>query len=119
MAANEKTKTDLQEQKTQEQGKTEQKVQRRQIRFTEDGVKTLYSSIFNIGFGVDEVVFIFGNQSVDPNVVRIETKVAMSLKAAKRLAVSLSDLIRRYEARNGVIDISVKQRVAADDKIIQ
>ncbi len=78
----------------------------RKVRFVEEGVKTQYASIFNLGFGAEEVLFIFGNPSLDPNVVRIESKVAVSLKTAKRLAVMLSNVIRRYEAKNGAIDIS-------------
>lgn len=80
--------------------------QQRKVRFTEEGVKTQYSGIFNVGLGAEEVVFMFGNPSIDPNVIRIESKIAVSLKTAKRMAVSLGNLIRRYEAINGTIDIS-------------
>lgn len=80
--------------------------QQRKIRFTEEGVKTQYSGIFNIGLGAEEVIFMFANPSIDPNVMRIESKIAVSLKTAKRITLSLSNLIRRYEAINGVIDIS-------------
>lgn len=79
--------------------------QKRRIRFTEEGVKTQYSGVFNLGLGPDEVIFMFGNPSIDPSVVRIESKIAVSLKSAKRIAASLGNLIRRYEAINGVIDI--------------
>jgi hypothetical protein len=87
---------------TQEQAAPQQ----RKLRFTEEGVKTQYSGIFNFGFGAEEVVFMFGNPSIDPNVIRIESKIAVSLKTAKRMALSLGNLIRRYEAANGTIDIS-------------
>lgn len=80
--------------------------QKRRIRFTEEGVKTQYSGVFNLGLGSDEVIFMFGNPSIDPSVVHIESKMAVSLKTAKRIAVSLDNLIRRYEAINGVIDIA-------------
>ena len=98
-----------------QQGQQIRRPQQRQIRFVEEGVKTLYSGVFNIGFGSDEVVFIFGNPSVDPNVVRIESKVAVSLKTAKRMAITLSDMLRRYEAQNGVIDISAPRAGTAVD----
>lgn len=80
--------------------------QQRRLRFTEEGVKTLYSGIFNVGLGAEEVILMFGNPSIDPNVMRIESKIAVSLKNAKRITLSLGNLIRRYEAVNGVIDIS-------------
>jgi hypothetical protein len=86
----------------QEQAATQQ----RKLRFTDEGIKTQYSGIFNVGLGAEEVVFMFGNPSIDPNVIRIESKIAVSLKTAKRMAVSLGNLIRRYEAINGTIDIA-------------
>lgn len=91
-----------------------QQAKQRQVRFIEEGVKTEYAGIFNLGFGAEEVLFIFGNPSLDPNIVRIETKVAVSIKTAKRITVMLSNMIRRYEAKNGPIDISAPK--AAPDK---
>ena len=98
---------------TTQQAQQVRRPQQRQVRFAEEGVKTLYSGVFNIGFGSDEVVFIFGNPAIDPNIVRIESKVAVSLKTAKRMAITLSDMLRRYEAQNGVIDISAPKGKAA------
>ena len=89
-------------------------LKKRPVRFVEEGVKTQYAGIFNIGFGAEEVVLIFGNPSLDPNMVRIESKVAVSIKTAKRLAVMLSNMIRQYEAKNGAISISAPK--AASDK---
>jgi hypothetical protein len=109
MAKNDKIAGEIKDQKVQEDRTTQQ----RRIRFAEEGIKTNYAGIFNIGFGSEEVVFIFGNPSVDPNVVRIDSKMAVSLKTAKRIAVSLGNLIRRYEAANGVIDIAPPK---ADEK---
>lgn len=93
---------------------TPQQGKQRQVRFVEEGVKTQYAGIFNLGFGAEEVLFIFGNPSLDPNIVRIEAKVAVSIKTAKRITVMLSNVIRRYEAKNGAIDISAPK--AAPDK---
>ena len=84
----------------------DQGAQQRKIRFIEEGVKTGYANVFNIGFGTEEVMFIFGNQALEPNVVRIESKTAVSMKNAKRIAVALNNLLRRYEAILGVLDIS-------------
>ena len=80
-------------------------VKQRQIRFTEEGVKTQYAGVFNINFGAEEVYLSFGNLSMDTGVVRIESKVAVSLKTAKRLAIALGGLLQRYEAANGPLDI--------------
>jgi len=94
-----------------------QNPQKRQIRFAEEGVKTQYSNVFNIGFGAEEVIFIFGTPAVDPSVVRIESKMAVSIKTAKRFAVTLGNLLRRYETANGVIDISGPQTAEEKPKI--
>ena len=114
MAKNEKTQGDEKGQRAQQQVQSGPLPQQRQVRFVEEGVKTQYSGIFNIGFGAEEVVFIFGNPSLNPNVVRIESKVAVSLKTAKRIAVTLTNMLRRHEAINGEIDISAPKMT--DDK---
>lgn len=115
MAKDDKMKVDEKEQKAQKQIQNGPPPQQRQVRFVEEGVKTQYSGVFNIGFGAEEVVFIFGNPSVSPNVVRIESKVAVSLKTAKRIATTLSNMLRRYEAIHGEIDTSAP-KTANDDK---
>ncbi len=100
-----------------------QGVQRKKnFRFTEEGVKTQYSGIFNVGLGPDEVILMFGNPSIDPNVMRIESKIAVSLKTAKRITLTLGNLIRRYETINGPIDIAPVKKAKNDkseDKPIQ
>jgi hypothetical protein len=106
-------------QNAQEKVGSDRSAQQRQLRFVEEGVKTQYSNVFNIGFGAEEVIFIFGNHSVDPNVVRIESKMAVSIKTAKRIAVTLGNLLRRYEAINGEIDISMPKGMKEDKPNIQ
>jgi len=107
-------KNDKQNQDAPQQIQDAGQKQQRQLRFVEEGVKTQYAGIFNVGFGAEEVVFIFGNPSVDPNVVRIESKIVVSLKTAKRITLSLGNLIRRYEAVNGIIDVSPLKAAKSD-----
>jgi len=114
MAKNDKINNDKQNQEAPQQIQDNAQTQQRRLRFVEEGVKTQYSGIFNVGFGAEEVVFIFGNPSVDPNVVRIESKIAVSLKTAKRITLSLGNLIRRYEAVNGIIDVSPSKAAKSD-----
>ena len=119
MAKNDKIKVDEKEQRAQQQVQNAPPSQPRQVRFVEEGVKTQFSGVFNIGFGAEEVVFIFGNPSLNPNVVRIESKVAVSLKTAKRIAVMLSNMLRRHEAIHGEIDISPPKMTNADKQTMQ
>ena len=109
MAKNDKIQGE--EQNVEEKVNVDHAAKPKQLRFVEDGVKTQYSNVFNIGFGAEEVIFIFGNHSVDPNVVRIESKMAVSIKTAKRMAVTLGNLLRRYEAINGVVDIAPSKAI--------
>lgn len=97
----------------------EQQKQSRQVRFVEDGVKTNYSNVFNIGFGQEEVIFIYGTHSVEPGVVRVENKIAVSIKTAKRIAITLGNLLRRYEAINGVIDVSNPKQTTDEKPNVQ
>jgi hypothetical protein len=115
MAKDDKVKGNEKGQRAQQQAQNARPSQPRQVRFVEEGVKTQYSGVFNIGFGAEEVVFIFGNPSLNPNVVRIESKVAVSLKTAKRIAATLTTMLRRHEAIHGEIDISAP-KTAGDDK---
>ena len=119
MAKNGKTQGDAKEQGTQQQVQSNPSPQQRQVRFVEEGVKTQYSGVFNIGFGAEEVVFIFGNPSLNPNVVRIESKVAVSLKTAKRIAVTLTNMLRRHEAIHGEIDIAAPKTANNDKQRMQ
>ena len=96
------------------QANASQPGRQRPMRFVEEDVKTQYAGLFNVGFGADEVMLFFCNPSVDPGVIKVESKVAMSLKTAKRLAITLGKLLSQYEAAHGVIDISVL-RSAADE----
>lgn len=117
MAKNDKIQSEQEEQIIRQHVESDRAGQQRKVRFIEEDVKTNYAGIFNIGFGAEAVLFIFGNQSVEPNVVRIESKVAVSLKTAKRITVTLSNMIRRYEAANGVIDITAPKAVEEKTKI--
>ncbi len=85
--------------------------QTKQLRFVEENVVTQYAGIFNISLGADEAVFIFGNPSIDPNIIRIESKTAVSLKTAKRFALSLAGLIKRYEKKKR---LSILQNTAGN-----
>ena len=85
-----------------------QQEERRQIQMRDSGVSTIYSGFFTITAGRDAIMMSFGNQ-LSPNAVQIEQKTVLSPPNAKRLAVTLAQVIRRYEGDHGEIDISVPQ----------
>jgi len=52
-------------------------------------------------------------------VVRIDSKVTVTLRTAKRMAVAISDIIRRYEAMNGIIEITTTQPTTPKSRMMQ
>ena len=77
--------------------------------------KTAYANFFLVSSTVEEVVLNFGVNLLPPTKekelrVDITNRTVMSYVSAKRLAVTLSNLIQRYEAVNGVIEIDPRRR---------
>ncbi len=91
-----------------QQGQQDQQTTEIQIR--DPGKATHYANFFTATGGQDGVMISFGNLFGTQPVVTLESKVVLSLKNAKRLALSLGQFIRQYEERYGEIDISVAKR---------
>lgn len=89
----------------QQQGQAGQ----RTIRLTDEGVKTLYANVFSVIGDQDDIMLMFGTQFGNANVIRIDSKIVVNARNAKRIALSLAEVIRRYEARHGIIDITAPQ----------
>lgn len=80
--------------------------ERRKIQVRDRGVATTYSNFFTVTAGQDAILMNFGSQFGAPDMVQIEDKVVLSPRNAKRLAISVGQIIRRYEEQYGEIDIS-------------
>jgi len=81
--------------------------------------KTAYANFFLVSSTPEEVVLNFGVNLLPPTKekevrVDITNRTVMSYVSAKRLAVTLSNLIQRYESANGVIEIDPRRRTGAD-----
>lgn len=77
--------------------------------------KTAYANFFLVSSTPEEVVLNFGVNLLPPTKekelrVDITNRTVMSYVSAKRLAVTLSNLIQRYESANGVIEIDPRRR---------
>ncbi|GEM_PF-5449586 len=118
MKTNDKAKKENQDWESREYAQGDQSRQG-QISFIEDGVQILYAGVFNIGAGQDEMVLTFGNQAIDPSVIKIDTKIAVTLRTAKRMAIAMSDIIRRYETKNGEIEILPNRTPPPTDVTVQ
>jgi len=76
---------------------------------------TAYANFFLLSSTPEEVVLNFGINLLPPTKekevrVDITNRTVMSYVSAKRLAVTLSNLIQRYESANGVIEIDPRRR---------
>lgn len=84
----------------------EGEAQQRRIQLRDTGISTLYANFFSLTGGQDAVLLTFGNQ-FGPDVVQLESKIVLSPRNAKRLALSLGQVIRAYEEQHGEIDVRV------------
>ena len=87
----------------QQEGEGQSKIQVR-----DTGVATHYANFFSISAMRDAVVLMLGNQFGRPDMVQVEHKIALSPANAKRMAISLGQVIPRLEQEQGEIDISVR-----------
>jgi len=87
-------------------GGPDQQAQQRRIQLRDAGVSTHYANFFTVTAAQDAILLSFGNQ-LGPEMIQIENKLVLSPRNAKRMAISLGQVIRRYEQQHGEIDINV------------
>ena len=74
--------------------------------FNETGAITRQANFFAASLGLTESLFSFGNVARDGSAtVNIDTKIVMSIYNAKRVLITLNQLVAQYEERYGRIDI--------------
>ena len=77
------------------------------IQVRDPGIHAEYANFFTIVGSEDAVLLSFGNLFGGQKVVQLESKVVLSPRNTKRLAISLGSVIRRYEQQHGEIDIGM------------
>ena len=80
--------------------------EQRKIQIRDAGVATHYANFFTIMGSRDAVLLSFGTQFSSPDTVQLEQKIVLSPANAKRMALSLGQVIRRFESDHGEIDVS-------------
>jgi hypothetical protein len=83
--------------KEQEQGKG--------IQLRDPSNTTGFANFFTIMGAEDSILISFGSIFGGQEVAQLDAKIAMSPRNAKRLALSLGSVIRRYEEQHGEIDV--------------
>lgn len=101
----------------QAQGEGQQ--QQIQVLVDDRDVKFVYANAYRINQAPEEVVIDFGFNMVNPNpqnpnqpqlLLKISDRVALSYVNAKRLSMSLSQLIKRFEQQFGELPTNPGQR---------
>jgi len=89
-----------------------------QVLLDERELRTIYTNAYRIHTAAEEVVIDLGFNMPNPNqqqgqqqlLFKVTDRVIMSYGAAKRLTLSLTQLIKRYEQQFGEIPVSPGRR---------
>lgn len=89
-----------------------------QVLLDERELRTIYSNAYRIHTATEEVVLDLGFNMPNPNqqggqaqlLFKVTDRVIMSYSNAKRLSMSLSQLVKRYEQQFGEIPTQPGQR---------
>ncbi len=109
----ERNRDDLSQQAQQQTGS-----QQVQLRIDEREMSTHYANAFRTNATAEEVMLDFGvnlpnpaAQAEKPEIIfRITNRVVLNYYSAKRLAITLSQMIRRYEEQFGELELNVANR---------
>ncbi|MCB9846320.1 MAG: DUF3467 domain-containing protein [Phycisphaeraceae bacterium] len=92
-----------------------------QLRIDESKMTSSYANTIRTSTTQDEVVLDFGmnlpmqgNDGQPALLFAVGSRVIMNWSGAKRLAISLGQIIRQYEERNGEIQLTRPQAPASD-----
>jgi len=89
------------------------------VQLDERDMKTVYANAYRIHTAAEEVVMDFGFNMPDPNsqqggaptlLFKVTDRVIMSYGSSKRLAMSLTQLVKRFEQQFGEIPTQPGQR---------
>ena len=90
------------------------------VQLDERDMKTVYANAYRIHTAAEEVVMDFGFNMPDPNaqqaggapqlLFKVTDRVIMSYGSSKRLAMSLTQLVKRFEQQFGEIPMQPGQR---------
>jgi hypothetical protein len=118
-------KTPDQDQPVEEQARQQTGQQQVRLRIDEREMKTSYSNAFRTNGTAEEVMLDFGinlasparQEGEQPEIVfRVNDRVIMNYYSAKRLAITLSQLIRRHEQQFGELELDVAKRQTGQPK---
>jgi hypothetical protein len=107
------------EKHVEEQARQQTGQQEIRIRVEDRGAATGYANAFRTNATAEEVMLDFGINSVVPAtspearpeiLFQVSQRIVMNLYSAKRLAITLSQVIRRHEEQFGPLELDVAKR---------
>jgi hypothetical protein len=108
-----------QDQPVEEQARQQTGQQQVQLRIDESALQTTYANAFRTNGTAEEVLLDFGLNLIGPPqqaqgqpqiLFRVNQRVIMNYYSVKRLAITLSQLIRRHEEQFGELEMDVSKR---------
>jgi len=94
-----------------------QQGQQVQVNLRDEKAINVYSNISRVLMGphVEEVILELGTINHDPSkteglLMDISARVYMSVQGAKKLALTLSQVVQRYEQQFGPVELDVRKR---------
>lgn len=112
-----------QDQPVEEQARQQTGQQQVQLRIDEANMQTTYANAFRTNGTAEEVLLDFGLNLIGPPqqpqsqpqiLFRVNQRVIMNYYSVKRLAITLSQLIRRHEEQFGELELDVSKRRKED-----
>ena len=118
--AKEEAKAASAEKHVEDQAREQTGQQQVQLRIDETGLETSYANAFRTNGTAEEVLLDFGLNLVgqasqqaqtNPQIIfKVNQRVVMNYYSVKRLAITLSQLIRRHEEQFGELELDVQKR---------
>ncbi len=108
----------IEEQAREQTGQTQVR-----LRIDDQNMQTCYANAFRTNGTAEEVLLDFGLNLAEPTpgqtdqpqiVFKLNQRVIMNYYSAKRLAIALSQAVRRHEDQFGEIELDVNKRRKAD-----
>jgi len=116
----EKKNTETSAEKPIEEQAREQTGQKQvRMRINENNMRTAYANAFRASETAEEIILDFGVNTIRPAagqqdqpeiIFQANERIIMNLYSAKRLAITLSQLIRKYEQQFGELELDVAKR---------
>ncbi len=115
----EKAKNAAEEKSIDQQAREQSGQQQVRLRMDERDMRTSYANAFRTNGTAEEVMVDFGVNMLNPAsqqqdqpeiVFKVNERVVLNYYSAKRLAITLSQLIRRHEDDFGELEMDVNKR---------